>query len=86
MEMRNLLNLMESGFDPRMHEMNDEQIRDLAREALDAAARAVQDKLGIDSGDVAGHFFNGEYADKIEKIFEMYIKLELQNHPLNDQE
>jgi hypothetical protein len=84
-EMRNLLNLMEAGFNPDKHEMNEQHIKDLAEEALHAAARSIQDTLGVESGDVAGIFFTGPYADKIHEIFEMYIKYELM-HMNKDQE
>ena len=82
-EMRNLLNLMEAGFNPEKHYMNEQQIKDLAEEALHAAARSIQNTLGVETGDVAGIFFTGKYADKIHEIFEMYIKYEL-SHLAND--
>ena len=41
------------------HEYTQQGIEDLAREALDAAALCIQDRLGVETGDLAGLFFSG---------------------------
>lgn len=50
------------------------QIADLADEALSAAARVIQEKLGIESGDYASMFFGDGNA---ERILRAYIRAEL---------
>ena len=54
--------------------MTEEQIKDLARAALDAAALHIQNALGVESGDVASHVFADE---KVENLFADYIRTEL---------
>lgn len=54
--------------------MNNEQIQDLALEALNAAALVIQDRLGITSGDVAGLFFSG---GEVQDILAAYIRTEI---------
>lgn len=61
------------------HEYTQQGIEDLAREALDAAALCIQDRLGVETGDLAGLFFSGNFERDILKIFEQYIKAELRN-------
>lgn len=49
--------------------MNAQEIDDLAREALDAAARLIQDRLGVLTGDLAGLYFTGQtYDDTLSLI------------------
>lgn len=61
------------------HEYTPEGIEELARDALDAAALCIQDRLGVETGDLAGLFFSGNMERDIVKIFEQYIKAELRN-------
>jgi hypothetical protein len=56
-----------------------ESIEDLAREALDAAALCIQDRLGVETGDLAALFFSGITEQSTLKMFEQYIKSELIN-------
>ena len=49
-------------------------IKDLAREALDAACLLIQERLGVETGDLAGMFFDD---DRVEDSFRNYIRSEL---------
>jgi hypothetical protein len=60
------------------HYMNEDNVRDLADQALNEACRHIQEVIGIDTGDLAGMFFTGENKDLIEEILREYISLELQ--------
>lgn len=53
--------------------MNNEQIKELAEEALNKAIHLIQERMGVQTGDVAGVFFSGEDPAR----FEAYIKTEL---------
>ena len=75
---RKYMNLVE-GFNPEKHEMNPEQVRQLAEGALTVAVEYIQDHLGVDTGDYAGVFFTGEAEDAINNIFVQYIDGELRN-------
>lgn len=75
---RKYINLFE-GFDPRKHEMNPEQIRELAENALAVAVKYIQDHLNVETGDYAGVFFTGEAEDAINDILAQYIDGELRN-------
>jgi hypothetical protein len=59
------------------HYMTDEDVRNLARNALDEACRHIQDVIGIQTGDLAGMFFTGENQGVIEEVLREYILLEL---------
>lgn len=61
------------------HEYTQQGVEDLARDALDAAALCIQDRLGVETGDLAGLFFSGNMERDIVKILEQYIKAELRN-------
>lgn len=54
-------------------EMEQKTIEDLAFEALNVAARYIQDRLGVTTGDIAGAFFSGLDPAR----FEEYIQTEL---------
>ena len=60
------------------HYMNEDNVRDLADQALNEACRHIQEVIGIETGDLAGMFFSGENKDLIEEILREYINLELQ--------
>ena len=49
-------------------------INDLAREALDAACLLIQERLGVETGDLASMFFDD---DRVEDSFRNYIRSEL---------
>ena len=49
-------------------------IKDLAREALDAACLLIQERLGVETGDLAGMFFDD---DRVEDSLRNYIRSEL---------
>ena len=55
-----------------------EEIQDLAGEALHAACRVVQERLGIKSGDLAALYFQGHTARVITDILRGYIRTEIQ--------
>ena len=57
--------------------MNDQDIKDLAENALHHACAFIQDALGQKYGDIAGMFFTGEKEDEIHAMFEDYIKTEI---------
>ena len=57
--------------------MNAQEIDDLAREALDAAARLIQDRLGVLTGDLAGLYFTGQTYDDTISTLARYIQAEL---------
>lgn len=56
--------------------MTDEQIADLAEQALNAACVTIQDKLNIETGDFAGLYFSGNHP--IYKMLTDYIRSETQ--------
>lgn len=57
--------------------MTQDEIRDLADDALNVACKHIQDKLGVPTGDVAGMFFSGKADDDIRALLESYIRSEL---------
>jgi len=61
------------------HEYTQQGVEDLARDALDAAASCIQERLGVATGDLAGLFFSGMIERDLIKIFEQYIKAELRD-------
>lgn len=74
------------------NDITDEDIEDtypdpetLADEALDAAARHIQDALGITTGDFAGMYFSGEIGAKITDILADYAMAEM-NHMKDSEE
>lgn len=52
----------------------EEGIKDLAREALDAACLLIQERLGVETGDLASMFFDD---DRVEDSLRNYIRSEL---------
>lgn len=75
---RKYINLVE-GFDPSRHEMNPDQVRDLADNAANAAVKHIQDVLGVQTGDLAGMHFSGDNWDIMVSILAKYIQEELSN-------
>ena len=59
------------------HYMTNEDVRNLAEQALDEACRHIQDVIGVQTGDVAGIYFSGNNKDAIEAVLMRYINLEL---------
>jgi hypothetical protein len=59
------------------HYMTNEDVRNLAEQALDEACKHIQDIIGVHSGDVAGIYFSGNNKDAIEAVLMRYINLEL---------
>lgn len=57
--------------------MTSDQVTTMAREAIDAAFLSIQEKLGVETGDVAGIYCSGNRLDALQQLFEGYIKLEL---------
>jgi len=55
-----------------------EEIQDIADEALNAACRVVQKRLGIKSGDLAALYFQGRTERVITDILRGYIRTEIQ--------
>lgn len=54
--------------------MDDQAIEALAAEALDLAVAHIQDKLGVQTGDLAGQWF----ADgSVTETFSRYMRLEM---------
>jgi hypothetical protein len=58
--------------------MTDQQIKELAENALHQACSYMQDALGVKTGDFAGLYFTSEIGDEIHAIFEQYIRQEIQ--------
>jgi hypothetical protein len=61
------------------HQYTPQGIEDLAEEALNAAVRLIQDRLGVETGDFAGLFFSGALERATKNIFQEYINAELKN-------
>jgi hypothetical protein len=59
------------------HYMTEEDVRNLAEQALDEACKHIQDVIGVQTGDVAGIYFSGNNKDAIEAVLTRYINLEL---------
>ena len=59
-----------------LEEYTEEGIKDLAREALDAACLLIQERLGVATGDLAGNFFDDDRVS-VEESFRNYIRSEL---------
>ena len=55
-----------------------EDIQDIADEALNAACRVVQARLGVTNGDLAAHYFQGHTERVIDDILRGYIRSEIQ--------
>jgi len=53
-------------------------IADIADEALNAACRVVQERLGVPNGDLAAHYFQGHAERVIDDILRGYIRTEIQ--------
>jgi hypothetical protein len=62
-----------------MKVMTDQQIYELAFEALDTAIGLIQQRLGIMSGDAASHIFSDRNALRLFDLFEDYIRFEINN-------
>jgi len=52
-----------------LKELTDTQIGELVEAALEAACRVVQDKLGVESGDLAAIFWSGDSKDLFTSLF-----------------
>lgn len=52
-------------------------VEDMAETALNAAAKSIQDALGVTDGDVAADFFTGKNAAVIMNILSEYIEQEM---------
>ena len=57
--------------------MTENDIDNLAEDALNAACCEIQEKLGQDDGGIAGVFFSGPNGETAKKLFADYIRLEL---------
>lgn len=59
------------------HYMTEQDVKNLAEEALNEACRHIQDVIGVESGDLASMFFCGKREDLIQEILSRYIESEL---------
>jgi len=59
-----------------MPELSDQEIEDLADEALNAACLVIQQRLGIEEGGWAGMYFSGDHP--IDEILRGYIRSEIE--------
>lgn len=59
------------------HYMTEQDVKNLAEEALNEACRHIQDVIGVESGDLASMFFSGKNQDLIQEILSRYIESEL---------
>lgn len=64
-------------------EYSPEGVQNLAEEALNAAIKHIQDQLGVESGDLAGMYFAGNFERDINIILRGYIRAELRCGGLN---
>jgi hypothetical protein len=62
------------------HEYTPQGVEDLADEALNEAVRYIQDKLGVETGDLAGLFFSGVAERGMKELLTHYIRSELKAH------
>lgn len=60
------------------HYMTSEDISRLSSDALDVACKHIQDIIGVESGDLAGNYFQGKNLESLDLILRRYITLELQ--------
>jgi hypothetical protein len=60
-----------------INKMTDQEIKELAENALHQACSFMQDALNQKYGDIAGVFFTGEREDEIHAMFQEYIKTEI---------
>ena len=58
--------------------MTNEQVESLAFDALNVACLEIQEKLNVESGDLAGMYFSGKAQDLIIEILSGYISAEIQ--------
>lgn len=70
MQMRETLDLLETL-------ANQVEVETLADEALNEAVRYIQDRLGVDTGDLASRFFSGQFEDVIKRVLIKYIEQEM---------
>lgn len=61
--------------------MTPEEIRSVANEAIDQAFLSIQEKLDVETGDLAGLYCSGNRLDALQQLFEGYIQLELSMKP-----
>jgi hypothetical protein len=71
MDMRGTLDLLETL-------ANAVETESLADDALEAAIKHVQERLGVESGDVAAQFFTGKAEDVIKRVLIKYIEQEIE--------
>ena len=71
MDMRGTLDLLETL-------ANAVETESLADEALDAAIKHIQERLGVQAGDTAEQFFTGQMQDVIKRVLIKYIEQEAQ--------
>lgn len=60
-------------------EYTQQGIDDLAEEALNAAVKLIQDRLGVETGDLAGLFFSGLAEHDMKVWLTRYIQSEIRN-------
>lgn len=59
------------------HYMTEQDVKNLAEDALNEACRHIQDVIGVETGDLASMFFSGKNQDLIQEILSRYIQSEL---------
>ena len=59
------------------HYMTEQDVKNLAEDALNEACRHIQDVIGVETGDLASMFFSGKNQDLIQEILSRYIESEL---------
>lgn len=63
--------------------MTNDQIQDLAYDAVTAAVLLIQDRLGVTTGDVAGLMFSDDIA---QDLFADYIRAEIGRAKFNKEQ
>lgn len=59
------------------HYMTEQDVKNLAEDALNEACRHIQDVIGVETGNLASMFFSGKNQDLIQEILSRYIQSEL---------
>jgi hypothetical protein len=55
------------------------QMDDLIKDALSLALKAIQDEIGVKTGDFASVYFSGSRWQQLSQIMKDYIEAELKN-------
>lgn len=54
-------------------------VQEAVEDAVNAGCKKLQSYLGLQSGDVAGHYFSGESTNKLQELFVDYCVAEIED-------